>query len=56
MNNAEKKKPKPVTYYGKKVYVINPLLVPPKPVIEKLPDYRNEDLSSTMKTNTKDWR
>lgn len=37
------KEQKQVSYYGKKTYVINPMLVRRKPEKEKVPDYTNDE-------------
>ncbi len=39
----KKQSAKPVTYYGKKVYRIHPLLARVKSVVEKSPDYGDEN-------------
>lgn len=42
---------KTVTYYGKKLYYLNPKIARLKPVPEATPDYSNEEYTFQKRTN-----
>ena len=51
MTDEESRETKPVSYYGKKLYYLNPKIARRKPAQEVIPDYSEEGHKMTDATN-----